>query len=80
MSNFEILEDTFREYWETWQAIQVMDMPMSDRRELHRIVLEEFDPNYPFTDWCGRCVVDLLKFAFTQYEQKLHSSNSSNRP
>ena len=71
MSNREILEDEFREYWETWQTIQVMDMPMKDRRELHRIVLAEFDPNYPFTEWCGTCVVELLKFAFTQHDKKL---------
>jgi hypothetical protein len=71
MSNLEILEHEFREYWETWKAIQLMDMPMSDRHLLHRIVLEEFDPNYPFVDWCGRCVVELLTFAFTQHEKTI---------
>jgi len=69
MSNRDKLEDGFREYWETWKTIQVMDMPMSDRHELHRIVREEFDPNYLFVDWCGRCVVELLTYAFTQHDK-----------
>jgi hypothetical protein len=70
MSNLEILEEDYREYYDTWNLIQYMDMPMKERHELHRIVKEEWDPNYPLTPWCGPCIVDMLKYAFNQLDKK----------
>lgn len=70
MSNLELLEEEFREYYDTWTTIQMIDMPMKDRYLLHRIVKEEFDPNYPLVEWCGPCIVKMLEYAFNQLNNR----------
>lgn len=77
MSNLELLEEEFGEYWETWKTIQMMDMGMRDRRELHRIVVAEFDPGYPFVEWCGPCIAKMLEYAFIQLQNKKNAINPS---
>jgi hypothetical protein len=69
-SNREILEEEYREHWENWQLIQYVDMTMADRNRLHRIVQEEWGPPIAFHDWCGKCVIEYLKYAFDRLNEE----------
>lgn len=70
MSNIEQLEEGFREYWETYKAIQMLDMSMADRRKLHDLVQAEWAPPIAFHDWCGKCVLEYLTYAFNQIDKQ----------
>ena len=69
MSNREQIEDGFREYYETFKLIQVLDMGLADRRKLHDLVQAEWQPGIAFTDWCGKCAIEYLIFAFNQIDK-----------
>ena len=42
----------------------------NDRRELLRIVREEFDSNYTADLWCGECIKILVLNAYALYDEK----------
>lgn len=61
-----------RHHWELWKTAQIfnqLDSHVKDR--LLRIVQEEFSATYIANLWCSPCVVDLLKFAYTQFDKYL---------
>ena len=41
------------------------------RQGMLDVIRAEFDPGYLTSMWCNQCVIDMLKFAYIQYDKWL---------
>ena len=57
--------ERYRSQYEAWVNDDVLyDLDGSARNEILRIIREEWAPGYQVNVWCGKCVADMLVFAF----------------
>jgi hypothetical protein len=69
--------DANRQHWIAWERAQiVVQLDMHVRSELLRIAREEFNVMYNANLWCSSCVIDMLKYVYTQYDKYLLSQES----
>lgn len=62
--------DTHRHYYTTFVQAQIivhLDHPIM--QGILDVIREEFDPGYLTSFSCGVCVIDMLKFAYVQYDK-----------
>jgi hypothetical protein len=65
-----------RHHWDAWEKAQIVrQLDAHTRSEMLRIIREEFNPMYNANLWCSPCVVDMLKFAYTQFDKYLSQNN-----
>lgn len=63
-----------RQHWDIWQRAQVFNhLDYGIRLKLLEIIHTYWSPVYNVNLWCSPCVVDMLRFAYTQYDKYLLS-------
>jgi hypothetical protein len=61
-----------RHHWIAWETAQIFNqLDMSVRQGLLNVIREEWDAGYLSNLWCSPCVVELLRYAYTQYDKYL---------
>jgi hypothetical protein len=66
--------EVHRGIWTMYEKAQiVVHIDEATKQGLLRVIHEEFDSAYLVNLWCGACVVDMLKYVYTQYEQWLQA-------
>ncbi|OOQ57156.1 hypothetical protein [Mucilaginibacter pedocola] len=64
--------DEHRHIYTTLMAAGIIKhLDMATRQRMVDIIRLEFAPNYISTLWCQPCVIDLVKFAYAQYDKWL---------
>jgi len=64
--------EVHRGIWDTWQRAQFIQyIDESTKQGLLNVIREEFDAGYLINMWCGACVVEMIKYVYTQYDQWL---------
>lgn len=53
----------------------IKHLDMATRQGLLNIIHEEFAANYITTLWCQPCVIELVKFAYAQYDKWLEENS-----
>lgn len=59
-----------RHHWELFERVQVVQhLDAATRQGWLSVIQKEFNPGY-FTDlWCPTCVVELMRYTYTQYDK-----------
>lgn len=61
-----------RHHYELYLKAQyVKHLDLATRQGLLDVIRKEFNPGYMSDLWCNTCVVDMLKFAYVQYDKWL---------
>lgn len=50
-----------------------------ERQDFLDVIRSEWNPGYAVMYWCASCVIDMVKMAFKNMDNELHSSDSPNR-
>lgn len=75
--NIAILEK-HRHHWERFKLSQAISgMGMDVKGEVLDVIKKEWSPGYSTTLWCGDCVADMLKYAYTQYDKYLKDADKN---
>lgn len=73
--------EAHRGVWTMYEKAQIIvHMDQALKEGLLRVIREEFDPGYLANLWCGSCVVDMLKYVYTQYEAWLKAQENNIPP
>jgi hypothetical protein len=64
--------DQNRHYYDHFIRTETfLGFDMTIRQGLLDVVKKEFNPTYMADLWCPPCVIDLLKYTYTQYDKYL---------
>lgn len=64
--------DANRHHWVSWEKAQIFNqLDYGVRDGLLNVIRDEFDPGYLTNLWCSPCVVEMLRYAYTQYDKWL---------
>ena len=73
--------EAHRGIWTMYERAKIIThMDQSVKDGLLRVIREEFDPGYLVNMWCGVCVVDMLKYVYTQYDKWLKAQENNVQP
>lgn len=65
-----------RHHWIAWEKAQIVNqLDYGVRQRLLDIIHEEWSPVYNANLWCSPCVIDMLKYAYTQFDKWIAEQN-----
>jgi hypothetical protein len=68
-SNITTLEKHYH-HWITLRDGQYLrGLNIHEREDMLRVLREEFWPGYTYDEWCGSCVVDMVKEVYSRYDK-----------
>lgn len=68
--NIDRLE-SYRSKLTEWINDRTCHLDGAAKNEILEIIRKEFNPNYHVDLWCGKCVVDMLVYAFREMDARL---------
>jgi hypothetical protein len=75
--------EKYREKYNTLVKDQYLNLSPEERAEIIGVIRAEWLPAYTVMEWCGSCVVDMMKLAFRMLDENkqhdIHTPNSNHR-
>jgi hypothetical protein len=64
--------ETNMHHWEAWRDLQIFNqLDYGVRDGFLKVIRDEFNPGYLANLWCSPCVVDMMRYVYTQYDKYL---------
>ena len=67
--NIDKLEK-YRHLYEIWNGTQSVTLDGNAKNDILAVIKAEFNPKYSIDMWCGKCVKDMLVYAFQEMERR----------
>jgi len=67
--NVQFLEANKHHYETLVRAQFVQHLDNATREGMLRVIREEFAPGYQASLWCAPCIMEMIRYLYTQYEK-----------
>jgi hypothetical protein len=66
--------DANRSHWDLWDRAQIFNQLDSATRDGYlNMIRKYYNPGYITNMWCSPCVVDMMKYLYTQYDKSIQA-------
>lgn len=62
--------EKYREHYNRLVKDDSLNLSHEGRNEIVDVIRKEFNPGYTYMEWCGKCVADMVKYAFSELDKR----------